>query len=460
MSVIHVRAAYDHAREQYHGFLSENRHGEMSSSEQREFRRLRDELADANIALQHECLIEGLPPGTPNLRNFLGLHPSGATTIGRAVNGGGRRVVMETGEPGLDERTWSLISTDDYRREVDRYLRCGDQINGKGFRNLEVGLDPQGGYLAPAQSIATVVEKRPTPSSLRDLCTTVITSKDSVVMPRVNYTGNPVDDPNGFIYSSGIRATLTDENPTSDTQANINDMNMFGAVRIPVFTWMFRAIVTYQMREDPEFSVLDWLTAKFDETSRVVEDFYALLGNGGDQPRGLATGAGGIDTLASVPTVASGNSVAPFLTVQGITNLAESIPGQYDNDIRYLYDKTTTGAVVRNIVDANGRPIFYRRLGPGGKTQPGLNGYPVIFSGWAPSPGSTGVNQYPMFAGDFGGITLVRRLYLSFQVLRETLARRNAYEIIGRMRMGVQCTEPWKLRALAVGEAGSGSTGF
>ena len=460
MSVMHMRNAYDHAREQYHGFLSVVRHGEMSPGDEREFRRLRDDFADANIALTNELLIEGLSPQTPNLRNFLGLHPAGSTTIGRAANGGGSRVFMETGDQGLDERTWSLISTDEYRQEFERYLRFGDRVERTHFRNLEVGLDPQGGFVAPAQSIATLVEKRPTPSSLRDLVTTINTSRDAVVMPRVNYTTNPVDDPNGVIYSTGIRATLTDENPTSSTQANINDTNMFGSIRIPVYTWMFRVIVTFAMREDSEFSILDWLTAKFDQTSRVVEDYYGIQGNGADCPRGLAAYPGGADILSSVPTVASGTSSAPYLTPDAITTLAECIPSQYDQDIRYLYDKTTTGVSIRGFKDASGRPIFYRKLGPDGKTRPGLNGYPVIFSGWAPSPGSSGVNLYPMFAGDFGGITLVRRLYLSFQVLKETYARQNAYEIIGRMRMGIQCTDPWKLRVLAVGAPGTGSTGL
>ena len=459
MSVIHMRAAYDHAREQYHGFLSQSRHGEMSAGEEREFRRLKGEYADTNIALQHELLIAGLPAGTPNLRSFLGMHPAGSTTIGRDANGG-RRVVMETGDPGLDERTWSLISTDDYREGFEKYLRFGDQLGKAHFRTLEVGLDPQGGYIAPAESQATLVEKKPTPASLQDLCDVIVTSKDSVVLPRVNYTGNPVDDPNGFIYSSGIRATLTDENPTSGTQANITDTNLFGSNRIPIFTWMFRSVISYNMREDSSFSIIDWLGGKLTETARVVGDFYLLLGNGGDQPRGLAAAPGGVDTMASVPTVASGNASAPFLTADGITNLAESIPSQYDGAIRYLYDKTTTGVVVRNIVDTTGRPLFYRKLGPNGLTQPSLNGYPVIFSGWAPSPGSSGVNQFPMFAGDFSGVTVVRRLGLTLQVLRETMARSNQYEIIGRVRFGIQATQPWKLRVLAVGEAGSGSTGF
>jgi HK97 family phage major capsid protein len=281
-----------------------------------------------------------------------------------------------------------------------------------------------------------------------------------VIMPRVNYTTNVTDDANGFIYSTGIRATLTDENPPSSGVATINDTNMFGSVRIPVFTWMFRALVTFNMREDAEFSILDWLTAKFDETSRVVEDFYAIQGTGAGCPMGLAANPGSADALVSVPTVASGNAGPPYLAPEGIITLSECIPSQYDQEIRYLYDKTTTGVLVRNFKDGNGRPLFYRKLGADGKTQPSLNGYPVILSGWAPSPGSAGINLYPMFAGAFGGITLVRRLYLGFQVLRETFARRNAYEIIGRMRMGVQCTHPWMLRVLAVGAAGSGSTGF
>ena len=259
MSVTHMRSAYDNARAQYHGFLSRTRHGGMSAADEREIKRLQIDVADTNIALQNELAIEGLPPGTPNLRNFLGIVPAGSTTIGRATSGHGHQVFTELGDQGLDERTWALISTDEYRREIENYLRRGGEAGDRHFRhfrNLEVGLDPQGGYIAPAQSIATLVEKRPTPSSLRDLMTVISTSRDAVQIPRVNYTTNATDDPNGYIYSTGIRATLTDENPTSGTQANVNDALLFGQTRIPVYTWMFRAVVTAAMREDSEFSIL------------------------------------------------------------------------------------------------------------------------------------------------------------------------------------------------------------
>ena len=311
---------------------------------------------------------------------------------------------------------------------------------------MQDGLDPQGGYLAPEEQLAKLIEKKATPTRVSELCSVINSSRDAIALPRVNYT-TATDDSLGNIYSTGFRATLTDENPTSSTQANVNDTNIFGSVRVSVYTWLIEGVLTNNQVEDAMFDPLAWLSGKFDETVRLLKDNVCINGvNGG--PSGLLTNPGGTDTLSWPPVIYSGAAVSPFLTPDGLINASEDIPEQYDENIRYLFKKTTTGKTIRTFKDGNGRYLFAT-----GETDDGmaparsrmLNGYPVIYSQFMPDPAAS---AYPVAVGDFEGITVVNRIGYSVQVLREIAARQNQIVVLGRVRFGVQVLEPWRLRVV------------
>jgi HK97 family phage major capsid protein len=337
----------------------------------------------------------------------------------------------------------AAIQTKEYQAAMRAYFRKG-RVSGVHLRTLQDGLDPQGGYLAPEEQLSKLIEKKATPTRVSELCSVINSSRDAISLPRVNYT-TATDDALGNIYSTGFRATLTDENPTSSTQANVNDTNIFGTVRVSIYTWMIEGILTNNQVEDAMFDPLAWLSGKFDETVKLLKDNVALNGvNGG--PVGILSNPGGADTLSYPPVVNSGTGSSPYLTPDGIINLSEDIPEQYDENIRYLFKKTTTGKTIRTFKDGNGRYLFGQGIQDSGLL-PGrvkeLNGYPCIMSQFMPDPAAS---AYPIISGDFGGVYMVNRLGYSVQVLREIAARQNQIVVLGRVRFGVQVLEPWRLR--------------
>jgi len=405
------------------------------------------------------------PAGDPAIHRIkvLGSSRAGETTITRGGRSASHRraikVLEERGagilnaHNGYHPNAGVVMSDPEYKRAMCLYLTRGPEAADRHFRNLEEGLDPQGGYLAPVEVIAKLIEKKPTPTRVSGLVDVVNSSRDAISLPRVNYT-TASDDSSGTIYNTGFRATLTDENPTSDTQAMVNDTSIFGSVRVSVFTWLIEGVLTNNQVEDAMFDPMAWMTDKFGLTIELLRDNMILNGTGVSQPLGLLANPGGSDTLTYPPTVSSGSPASPFISADGILNLTEDVPEQYDENVKYLYKKTSTGKVIRTLKDANGRYLFSK--GPGEDTlvpakQRLLNGYPVLWSQFMPDPASSGTGQYPVIAGDFGGYTLVNRVGFSIQVLREVAARRNQVIVLGRVRFGGQPLEPWRLRVMKVG---------
>jgi HK97 family phage major capsid protein len=355
----------------------------------------------------------------------------------------GSGVFGRSGGEGYSANAAQVIQTIEYRKAMRAYFRSG-RMPEVQMRTLEDGLDPQGGYLAPVENIAKLIEKKATPTRVSELCQIINSSREAIALPRVNYVGAS-DDPLGQIYSTGFRATLTDEKPTSGSQADVSDNNIFGSVRVSIYTWLIEGILTNNQVEDAMFDPLVWMSGKFDETVRLLRDSVALNGvNGG--PVGILSNPGGDDTLSYPPVIPSGTAASPFLTPTGLINLSEDIPEQYDEDIRYLFKKTSTGKVIRTFTDNNGRYLFGQGVQDSG-LMPGrvkeLNGYPCIMSQFMPDPAA---NSFPVIAGDFGGVTMVNRIGYSVQVLREIAARKNQIVVLGRVRFGVQVLEPWRLR--------------
>lgn len=449
----------------------------MTSADYAKATVIRDDVRSIKSQIEECQQHEGLVADAAQLRSFvqdpktghqhntgvLGTTPAGETELELEYTGdrGGRRsfahrnrvkrilnergagIFGKVGGDGYSSRAATAIQTAEYRAAMRSYFRTG-RMSSVHLRNLEDGLDPQGGYLAPVENVAKLIEKKATPTRVSELCSVINSSRDAIALPRVNYT-TASDDALGNIYSTGFRATLTDENPASPTQANVNDTNVFGSVRVAVYTWLIEGVLTNNQVEDAMFDPLVWLSGKFEETVRLLKDNVAINGvNGG--PVGLLSNPGGADTLSYPPTINSGTASAPFITPDGLINLSEDIPEQYDNEIRYLFKKTTTGKTIRTFKDGNGRYLFGQGIQDSGML-PGrvkeVNGYPCIMSQFMPDPAA---GAFPIAAGDFGGITLVNRIGYSVQVLREIAARQNQIVVLGRVRFGVQVLEPWRLR--------------
>jgi HK97 family phage major capsid protein len=380
---------------------------------------------------------------TPAMRHqaVVGQTAAGDTVLGRRKGSKSLRVLQQHGVGIFGKRQFEAANAPEYRQGMRDYF--AGRYRSKHFRNLEEGLDPQGGYLAPIETIARLIQRKATPTNVQGLTDVINSTRDAISLPRVSYTGAS-DDSGGTIYSTGFRVTSTDENPTSDTQALVADTNLFGTTRVSVYTWLIEGILTNNQVEDSMFDPMAWMNGKFVETVELLRDNMILNGTGINMPHGLLENPGGDDFQPAV--VNSGVGAAPWLAPDGLISISEDIPEQYDDNCRYIFKKTTTGKTIRLFKDAQGRYLFARGVDDSGIVpgrQKTVNGYPCVYSQFMPNPGS---NTFPIIFGDLMGYTLVNRIGFSVQVLREVAARRNQVIVLGRVRFGGQVLEPWRLR--------------
>lgn len=371
----------------------------------------------------------------------VGFMPSGSVVIGDD----GTIELDESGDSTIPFKAWKAAKTGEYKHAFGRYLKVGlNNLTRDEIKNLEEGLDPQGGYLVPAEILNMIVTKKPTPTRVAGMVTTVQTSRDAITMPKVNYT-TATDDASGILYSTPFRVTWTGENPSSDTAARVTDTNIFGNKRIGVNTAMITGIITRDMAEDAAFPVQNWMADKFGETVDLLKDYCILQGSGKNQPMGILTRVASAEDMATIKYVPSGNASA--VDPDGLISLMADVPEQYDDNCRFVFNKVSTWKAIRQLKDLNDRYLF----GSGVATESGLSystprtllDYPYAFSGFMPN---IAANAYPIIFGDLKGYYFVQRIGFSVEILRERYAERNQIAVLGRVRFGGEVIEPWRLR--------------
>lgn len=390
------------------------------------------------FAAQSAGMLQLANPGAATVQTIT---PAGATTTVTHRETGALRIAEEYGEGIYDPHISKVIGTDDYHKAFRAYMRTpiGGQVEGAAIRTLQEGADASGGFLVPEDFMAKIVAKEPTPTRVYGRVTHLTTSRDALVMPKLNYSA---DD----LYTSGMRVSWTGEVPASSTAMRVTDP-VWGQARIPVYTAMMSIPITNDMIEDSAFPLVDYVSGKFAETVDLLRDNMILNGTGQGQPAGILLNPGGDANQPKVVLSGSAGTIGTDGT--SIIKTAMSLPEQYDDNSVWVMNKTNTGNAVAQLKDAQGRFLWglgYQESGLSVdfKSRP-LAGYPVIFSGFMPNIGAT---AFPMIFGDLTGYYMVNRIGFSVQILRELYAETNQILILGRIRFGGQVVEPWKMIAM------------
>lgn len=362
----------------------------------------------------------------------IGMRQSGQTEV---VNQGASLLVNSEGEGLVDAKTLASIGSPEYRAAFRSYIRGGrESLSVSALRVLSEGTDTAGGFLVPADVLARLIAKKPAPTNVAGQVTVLPTSRDSLVMPRVNYTTND-------IYTTGMRVTWTGEVPSSSTVHRVTDP-VWGQLRIPVYTAMMSMPLTNDLIEDAAFPVVSWSEGKFSETRDLLYDDMVLNGSGVGQPRGILLNPNATDEPAQV---VSGS--ASLLTADGLQDLAWALPEQYDVNARFVFNKTNTGKAIAKLKDGDGRYLWGSLDAHSGLTAPvaqkPLLGYPALFNALMPN---VGANTFPIIFGDLSGYYLAQRVAFSIQVLRERYAEDNQIVLLGRLRFGGAVAEAWKMK--------------
>lgn len=363
-----------------------------------------------------------------------------------------RRYFEEGGPAAFGQAKWDTLSSTEYKSAFYKYLRKGSRE--LDTKILQEGLDDQGGVFAPAELIARVIGRLPAPTSLRGLVTTLTTGRDTLIMPRKQYSA---DD----IYTTAFRVTWTGEIPSDGTGniENVNDANLLGNVDIQVHTAMLAAPVTRNLIEDGAFPIQAWLESELAETIDVTYEDMIINGSTtaattqgaqSGQPLGiLFKAATGNSTQSNqYPEVINSTLAGGFLYPDFIATQAALAP-QYETDqTRWIMQKRSTWAFLCDMVDSNNRPLFttgMQDFGMVGRRGRVLLGDPIILSQLMPPMGST---TFPIIYGDLRGYFLAQRIGFSIQVLDQTRAKANQIELVGRIRFGGRTIEPWRLKIM------------
>lgn len=352
-------------------------------------------------------------------------------------------IVNETGAGTFGEKTWHLLNSVEYKRDWAMYLRKGPRHLDVSTKTLVEGVDSQGGVFAPADFISRIVGRLPAPTALRSLVTTLTTSRDSIMMPRKQYSA---DDK----YSTAFRANWTGEIPADGTGAQtlVNDANLLGEVQIPVHTAMLTAPISKNLVEDAGFSVQSWMEGELQQVIDLLYEDMILNGSGIGQPSGILLGAVSANdgTSPQYPEVVLSGS-AGALAYDGLINLQMALAPQYENEYtRFVMNKKSTYAALNKMKDSQLRPLFttgYNDSGLVGRRSRVLLGDDVVLSQFMPN---IGAGNFPIIYGDLRGHYLIQRVGFSIQVLDQTRARANQIELVGRVRFGGKTVEPFRLK--------------
>jgi len=300
------------------------------------------------------------------------------------------------------------------------------------MRDLEAGLDAQGGYLVPPQMVDEIIRRDPQATGLINQVNVVQTSSNKLLMPRINYT---TDD----IYSSPVRIAWTGENGPAAAATDIP----WGDIEIPVWTGGFTVEVSRDLRDDTPFALEQIVTQEAQNAFRLGVEEVMTTGDGVGKPRGLLTGVG---AAGEIPTVNIGNPV----TGDGLINLVYGLPPQYADGARALMNSVAM-ATYGQIKDSASAYVFgldSRDSGLAVARQRTLLGAPIDVSPFMPVPGSA--NNVMAYGNWRRLYTLALRQGLSIEPLVEDkdMKSRNRVGWFFRFRMGGRVVQP---RAARVG---------
>lgn len=368
----------------------------------------------------------------------VGMIPSGS--VGTDEHGD---LVDDDYQP-IPDKAFKAIHSKEYKSAFRTYLRVGlADMTLSTRKNLEEGLDPQGGYFAPIDVLNRIISKKPTPTRLVGNVTNLTTSRDRVSMPKVKYS-TASDDSSGILYTTPFRVTWTGENPASSTAARVTDTNIAGQVQIPVFTALITGLLTLDMVEDTAFPVQQWAADKFAETADLLKDNMIVNGSGVTQPEGILANPGATDQ----PSVINSTGSSAQYAADDLFTCAYDVPEQYEENLKWVFNKVSTMKFLRKLKDSNNRYLFgvgYQDSGLAAPQAKTLVDYPYLFSGFVPN---LAASSNSIIFGDLTGYYYLNRIGFSIQVLREVYAEKNQIALVGRLRIGGAVVEPWKLRVL------------
>jgi HK97 family phage major capsid protein len=295
------------------------------------------------------------------------------------------------------------------------------------LKALSVGVDSSGGYLVIPEFGGVITTKVFESSPIRQLASVTTIGTDSYEVV-VDYDEAGV----GWVSETGSRSTTT--TPT------------IGKVSIPVHELYANPKATQKVLEDPSMDMESWLMGKVADGFARAEATAFVTGIGVGKPRGFLTYTAG-STLSSgqIEQVNSGSTTA--FKYAGVVNLQNALKEEYQSNAVFI-TKRASNALLMQILDGEGRPIFNMMYDKNVGLRPTIMGKEVYFGNDMPTVESAALS---LAYGDFKrayqivdrkGVTVLRdpfsdKPYVSFYTTKRVGGGVINFEAIKLQKMSV-----------------------
>lgn len=293
------------------------------------------------------------------------------------------------------------------------YIRLGREgMDQDERRNLSMGIDTKGGYLAPEQFLAELIK-----------------FVDDSVYVRANARVITLDTGEA-IGAPQLDTDISDADWTSELSTGTEDTAMaFGKRRLEPRPLAKRILVSRDLLMsaalNPEQLVIDRLGYKFS----VTEEKTYLTGSGSNQPLGVFTASN--DGVSTARDFSDGNTTTG-ITFDGLISAKYGLKSQYRGrpSTAWIFHRDAMEQISK-LKDGEGQYIWRPSVRDNEPDR--ILGIPALESEFAPSTFTTGL--YVGILGDWQNYWIVEGRAMDLQRLDERYAEINQVGFIGRRRI-------------------------
>lgn len=302
---------------------------------------------------------------------------------------------------GNTKKVKTTRGTDEYRNAFNKVLR------GKGMtlevRNaLEAGEDSEGGYLAPDEFEAMLIQALTEANLFRSVANVITTSSGDRKIP--------------VVTAEGTASWVDEEGPIGDTDT------VFGQATLSAYKLGAMIKVSEELLNDSVFNLEAYLAAEFARRFANAEESAFMIGNGSGKPTGIFHTSGGAGV-----GVTTASATAP--TADELIDLFYSLKAPYRSNARWLLNDATI-KVIRKLKDAEGQYLWQPAITAGAPDM--LLNRPLLTSAYAPT---IAAGARVVAFGDFKYYWVADRQARSFKRLNELYAVNGQVGFLGTQRV-------------------------
>lgn len=316
---------------------------------------------------------------------------------------------LETLRPEIREKFAGYIArhpevaSTEYRKGYSQYIGTGET------RAVQNAPDSQGGYMAPVDFIASLLDRVRDNVVVRQLATNYfLTTGDSVGRPTIETDMSDAD------WTSEV-GEVAEDSALTFGKRELHPHDLAKLIRVSRKILRTSAI-------NPETVVRDQMAYKFG----VSEEKAFMLGNGAAKPLGVFFASN--DGISTARDISTGN-LTTSIQADGLINAKYALKDGYlrSASARWIFHRDAIKQIT-TLKDGEGRYLFQPDLRASvGDT---ICGIPVVSSEFAPNTFTSA--QYVGIIGDFSYYWIATALNLSVQRLVELYARNGQDGFIGR----------------------------